>query len=268
MSPAENNATPLVTVLVWRQNICSQSEMEILKIFMFLVVTCGATSETNTDRTNTDYNTIEYSDSNDNATSNSTEYFDNNAANMNTEYFDSNATNIEYVYNNSTTMAYSDNNATNIEYVSNNSTTMEYSNSNASYYREYLDDNATNTEYWNRNASALGYSFNNTNTKGNTTYSIGNMLDIISNSNENITMSIFYNLTSYTNFTRTSKKPFYERTDKPRTSILSFRTRTPSTMESNTSYSNTISLNTTRSNSNRRTTPTTITTINLSKTIG
>ena len=215
---------------------------------MFLVVTCGATSETNTDRTNTDYNTIEYSDSNDNATITSTEYFDNNAANMNTEYFDSNATNIEYVYN--------------------NSTTMEYSNSNASYYIEYLDDNATNTEYWNRNASALGYSFNNTNTKGNTTYSTGNMLDIISNSNGNITMSIFYNLTSYTNFTRTSKKPFYERTDKPRTSILSFRTRTPSTMESNTSYSNTISLNATRSNSNRRTTPTTITTINLSKTIG
>ena len=248
MSPAENNTLPLVTVLVWRQNICSHSEMEILKIFMFLVVTCGATSETNTDRTNTDYNTIEYSDSNDNATSNSTEYFDNNAANMNTEYFDSNATNIEYVYN--------------------NSTTMEYSNSNASYYIEYSNDNATNTEYWNRNASALGYSFNNTNTKGNTTNPIGNMLDIISNSNGNITMSIFYNLTSYTNFTRTSKKPFYERTDKPRTSILSFRTRTPSTMESNTSYSNTISLNATRSNSNRRTTPTTITTINLSKTIG
>ena len=139
--------------------------------------------------------------------------------------------------------------------------TTEYSDGNTNFI-EYSNGNATFIENSDGNTSFIEYS------DGNATYK-----KYPDGSNSNITKSIFYNLTTYPNFTRTSRKPFYKRTKTPRTTNLAFRnrTRTPYTRGSNTSYTNTISLyqNSGASNSsNRRTTPTASVNVNMTQTRG
>ena len=150
--------------------------------------------------------------------------------------------------------------------------TTEYSDGSANFI-EYSDDNTTFIEYsypvgnnTYQNGSILDIISSTTNT-----YPNGSVLEIISNSN--ITKPMIYNLTSHLNFTRTSRRPFYNGTKTTRTTTWNFSnrtwTRTPYTRENNTSYTKTISWNrnTTRSNiSNSGTTPITTITINLKKT--